>query len=59
MGLCLDRKSTNDLTKDYVVILGELNNTPDSDALQPLLMHWGVHDVFGVGGHPADGCWSY
>lgn len=38
-----------DLKKDHVVICGDLNDTPDSSALAPLLSVSGLHDVFDLG----------
>jgi len=35
-----------DLEKDYVVVAGDFNDTPSSDALEPLLKHPGLFNTF-------------
>src|SRR5262245_63454142 len=36
---------TFDLTQDFVVVAGDLNDTPDSDPLSPLLSVPGLHNI--------------
>lgn len=48
-----------DLKKDYVIVAGDFNDTPDSDPLKPLLKVSGLHDVLGLKfTDPADR-WTY
>jgi endonuclease/exonuclease/phosphatase family metal-dependent hydrolase len=47
------REIVRDLTaagQDLIVVMGDLNDTPDSDPLAPLLADGGLRDIFG---HPA------
>ncbi len=48
-----------DLARDYVVIAGDLNDTPDSDPMRPLLSIPNLHDALALGiTNPADR-WTY
>lgn len=48
-----------DPSRDFVIVAGDLNDTPDSEALQPLAGYDGLVDVFDVVDHPADDRWTY
>jgi len=48
-----------DLTRDYVIVAGDLNDEPDSRPLAPLRDTPGLHDVFDVTGRPRDDRWTY
>lgn len=49
-----------DLTKDFVVVAGDMNDTPDSDALKPLLGVPNVHDILDLQfGADASKRWTY
>lgn len=49
-----------DLTKDHVVVAGDMNDTPDSDPLRPLLEVPDLHDVLALQfGDDADRRWTY
>lgn len=52
-------KTRYDLTKDYVVVAGDLNDTPGSKPLAPLEKTKGLHNVLDVMKHPADDRWTY
>ncbi|HMP01638.1 MAG TPA: endonuclease/exonuclease/phosphatase family protein [Gemmatales bacterium] len=47
------------LAQDFVVVMGDLNDVPDSQPLAPLKALGGLHDVFDVAGTPADDRWTY
>jgi predicted extracellular nuclease len=44
---------------DYYAVVGDFNDTPDSDPISPLVSSGIVQDVFDVTGHPADDRWTY
>lgn len=44
---------------DYFAVVGDLNDTPDSDPISPLSASGIVQDVFDVTNHPADDRWTY
>ncbi len=48
-----------DLDNDYVVVMGDLNDTPNSVPMAPLYNLTGLHDVFDLGGLPQDERWTY
>jgi predicted extracellular nuclease len=48
-----------DLRRDYVIVLGDLNDTPESEPIAPLYGVERLHDVFDVAGVPADERWTY
>jgi endonuclease/exonuclease/phosphatase family metal-dependent hydrolase len=48
-----------DLTKDLVLVMGDLNDTPDSNPIQPLYQTPGLHDVFDIANTPADERYTY
>lgn len=48
-----------DLDRDWVVISGDFNDTPDSSALQPLLSLPGLTDVLTLKDQGPDGIWTY
>ncbi len=48
-----------DLTKDWVVVLGDLNDTPDSAPLAPLFGMPKLHDAVAKGVADADGRWTH
>jgi endonuclease/exonuclease/phosphatase family metal-dependent hydrolase len=48
-----------DLRKDMVVVLGDLNDTPSSAPLAPLLGLGALKDVFDIAGTPKDQRWTY
>lgn len=48
-----------DLERDYVVVCGDLNDTPDSAPLAPLLEMPGMKDVLDIVGWPAADRWTY
>ncbi|PDS33781.1 metal-dependent hydrolase [Rhizobium anhuiense] len=52
-------KERYDLSEDYVVVAGDLNDEPHSDALAPLYTTPGLSNVLDVTGHPADDRWTY
>jgi hypothetical protein len=52
-------KDRYDLTKDYVVVAGDLNDTPNSAPLAPLFGIKNLHNVLDVMGHPAGDRWTY
>lgn len=47
------------LKKERVIVAGDLNDTPDSAPLAPLLTTDGLADVFDVAGQAADDRWTY
>lgn len=52
--------SEYDLSKEYVVVAGDLNDTPDSDPLKPLISVPGLHDVLELQfGTSMDERWTY
>jgi endonuclease/exonuclease/phosphatase family metal-dependent hydrolase len=48
-----------DLDRDYVVVCGDLNDTPDSDPLSPLLGMAKMKDVLDIVEWPAEDRWTY
>lgn len=48
-----------DLARDHVIVSGDLNDTPDSAPLAPLLSFPGLRDVFDVAMTPAAERWTY
>jgi predicted extracellular nuclease len=50
---------TYDLTRDLVIVAGDLNDTPDSEALRPLLSTPDLRDVFDIGDVPQADRWTY
>jgi endonuclease/exonuclease/phosphatase family metal-dependent hydrolase len=48
-----------DLKRDWVVVMGDLNDVPGSEALAPLYGVTGLHDVFDVAGMPVEERWTY
>lgn len=48
-----------DLDRDWVVVVGDLNDEPASAPLQPLLSVNGLHNAFDLAGRPADDRWTY
>lgn len=44
---------------DYYAVVGDLNDTPDSDPLKPIADTNLVEDVFDVVSHPANDRWTY
>jgi endonuclease/exonuclease/phosphatase family metal-dependent hydrolase len=47
------------LSRDLVVVLGDLNDTPDSAPLRPLLATPDLHDVLDLAGIAAEDRWTY
>lgn len=53
-------KEQFDLAKDLVVVAGDLNDTPDSDPLEPLLKVRNLHDALALQfGNDNDQRWTY
>ncbi len=52
-------KTRYDLSKDYVIVAGDLNDEPDSDPLAPLLATKGLENVWDVVDRPKDDRWTY
>ena len=49
-----------DLNRDYVVVAGDMNDTPDRDPMKPLLDIQGLHDVLELEfGNDMDQRWTY
>ncbi|MCL4201365.1 MAG: endonuclease/exonuclease/phosphatase family protein [Pirellulaceae bacterium] len=48
-----------DLSRDCVVVLGDLNDVPGSDPIAPLYAMGNLHDVFDLAGTPDDDRWTY
>jgi endonuclease/exonuclease/phosphatase family metal-dependent hydrolase len=48
-----------DLSRDYVVVMGDLNDVPDSIPIAPLYDLKQLHDVFHLANIPADERWTY
>jgi endonuclease/exonuclease/phosphatase family metal-dependent hydrolase len=48
-----------DLTRDYVVVMGDLNDVPGSVPISPLYAVQNLHDVFDLEGIPAEDRWTY
>lgn len=48
-----------DLTRDFVIVAGDLNDEPHSAPLAPLRATPGLHDVFDLVNRPADQRWTY
>ncbi len=48
-----------DLTRDFVIVAGDLNDEPGSAPLAPLHATPGLHDVFDLVNRPADQRWTY
>jgi len=48
-----------DLERDFVVVLGDLNDVPSSTPLRPLMNASGLHEVFGLTGRAQDDRWTY
>lgn len=48
-----------DLATDFVIVSGDLNDTPDSGSLKPLVRLEGLRDALEVGGVPAAERWTY
>lgn len=48
-----------DLSKDYVIVAGDLNDEPVSDPLAPLLATRGLENVWDVVNRPKDDRWTY
>jgi predicted extracellular nuclease len=44
---------------DWVLVVGDLNDTPDSAPLAPLFVTTAFKDVFDIVGQPADDRWTY
>ncbi len=48
-----------DLTRDWVIVAGDMNDTPGSDPLSPLFDNPGLHDVLEVAGVDPARRWTY
>jgi hypothetical protein len=48
-----------DLNTDFVVVLGDFNDEPESDPMRPLLTTPGLHHVFDVVNRPLEDRWTY
>lgn len=48
-----------DLNNDFVIVSGDLNDTPERNPLSALLSHPGLEDVLNVIDLPADQRWTY
>lgn len=52
-------KHRYDLSRDYLIVAGDLNDEPSSAPLAPLTSLSGLSNVLDVVGHPADDRWTY
>ena len=52
-------KTRYDLTRDWVIVAGDLNDEPDSKPLAPLIKTPGLHNVFDIVQRPAEDRWTY
>ena len=48
-----------DLERDWVIVLGDLNDEPTSDPLSPLLAFDRLHNVFDLTDRPIEDRWTY